>query len=100
MQTIEVVEKTRWDIDWIRSTIGFKVKHLVFSTVRGEFKKFGGGIYSSGKDFRNTVIDFWINAASVTTGDAARDTDLRGTDLFDVENFKEINFRGNGFEAI
>jgi polyisoprenoid-binding protein YceI len=43
-------------------------------------------------------IDFWMNPASVDTGDAKRDEHLKGPDFFDAENFKQISFVGNTYE--
>ena len=99
METTAVATKTKWGIDPAHSEIGFKVKHLMITNVRGEFKEFDGSIYTTGEDFMTAEIDFWINPASVTTGDEKRDAHLKSADFFDVENFKEINFTGNGRNA-
>jgi polyisoprenoid-binding protein YceI len=45
-------------------------------------------------------IDFWINPASVSTGDEKRDAHLRSADFFDVENHKQISFSGNTYEQV
>ena len=49
-------------------------------------------------DFMTAEIDFWMNPASVDTGDEKRDAHMRSADFFDVENFKEIRFTGNSYE--
>jgi polyisoprenoid-binding protein YceI len=90
--------KTKWAIDPMHSEIGFKVKHLMFTNVRGSFKEYEANIVTSGKDFMTAEIDFWLNPASISTGDEKRDAHLKSADFFDVENFKEINFTGNTFE--
>ena len=36
-------------IDYTHSEIGFKVKHLMISTVRGNFGSFGGEINETGE---------------------------------------------------
>ena len=100
METTAVATKTKWGIDPAHSEIGFKVKHLMITNVRGEFKEFDGSIYTTGEDFMTAEIDFWINPASVTTGDEKRDAHLKSADFFDVENFKEINFTGNTYEEV
>jgi polyisoprenoid-binding protein YceI len=93
-----VLTKTKWVIDPMHSQIGFKVKHLMISTVRGTFKEYDLSIYTTEEDFLSAEIDFWINPASIDTGQEKRDAHLRSADFFDVENFKEINFTGNTFE--
>src|SRR6266545_2736444 len=100
METTEVTTKTKWTIDPAHSEIGFKVKYLVFTNVRGSFKEFDASIYTTGEDFMTAEIDFWINPASVDTGDEKRDAHLKSADFFDVENFKEINFTANTYENV
>jgi polyisoprenoid-binding protein YceI len=95
-----VLTKTKWVIDPLHSQVGFKVKHLVVSTVRGAFKEYDLSIYTTEEDFLSAEIDFWINPASIDTGQEKRDVHLRSADFFDVENFKEINFSGNTFEKL
>ena len=97
METTEKVT-TRWAIDPMHSEIGFTVKHLMFTNVRGSFKEYGADIVTTGKDFMTAEVDFWINPASITTGDEKRDGHLKSADFFDAEKFKEINFTGNTFE--
>ena len=92
--------KTKWGIDHAHSEIGFKVKHLMIANVRGTFKEFDASIYTTGEDFMSAEIDFWLNPASINTGDEKRDAHLRSADFFDVENFKEINFMGNTYEEV
>ena len=98
MKTIEANTKTKWGIDSMHSEIGFKVKHLMFTNVRGTFKEYDASIYTTGDDFMTAEIDVWINPASISTNDEKRDGHLKSADFFDAENFKEINFIGNTYE--
>ena len=100
METSTVDTKTKWGIDPIHSEIGFKVKHLMFANVRGTFKEFDASIYTTGEDFMTAEIDFWVDPASINTGDEKRDEHLKSADFFDVENFKEINFTGNTYTEV
>lgn len=92
------MKKTKWSIDLIHTEIGFKVKHLMITNVKGTFKEFDGSIYTTDEDFMTSEIDFWINPASIDTGDAKRDEHLKSADFFDVENHKQITFTGNTYE--
>ena len=92
--------KTKWGIDPAHSEIGFKIKHLMIANVRGNFKEYEASIYTTGDDFMSAEIDFWLNPASINTGDANRDTHLQGPDFFDVENHKEISFVANTYENV
>ncbi|HEX5002610.1 MAG TPA: YceI family protein [Bacteroidia bacterium] len=99
METKETTTKTKWAIDAAHSEIGFKVKHLMISNVRGTFSEYDASIYTTDEDFLSAEIDFWLNPASVNTNDANRDGHLKGPDFFDVEQFKEINFVANTYET-
>jgi polyisoprenoid-binding protein YceI len=93
-------KKAKWIIDPVHSEIGFKVKHLMITYVMGVFKEFDASIYTTGENFLTSEIDFWLNPASVDTGDPKRDEHLRSADFFDVENYKQISFTGNTYEQV
>ncbi|HWY98992.1 MAG TPA: YceI family protein [Bacteroidia bacterium] len=85
----------KWAIDQSHSEITFKVKHLMIAHSKGAFKTFDANIYTTGKDFETAEIDLWIDPTSIITGDAKRDTHLKGSDFFDVENHKQITFKSS-----
>lgn len=87
-----MTNQTKWSIDPVHSEISFKVKHLMITNVKGSFKIFDASIYTNEKDFTTSIIDLWIDAASITTGDTKRDDHLKGSDFFDVQNHKQITF--------
>ncbi len=97
---MENTVKTKWGIDPTHSEISFKVKHLMISNVKGVFKEFDASIYTTGEDFMTSEIDFWLNPASIDAGVPDRDAHLKSADFFDVENFKQISFKGNTYEAV
>ncbi len=90
-ETAEFV-KTKWVIDPAHSEIGFKVKHLMITNVKGVLKEFDASIYTTNEDFMSAEVDIWLNPGSVDTGDANRDAHLRSADFFDAENHKQIHF--------
>lgn len=98
METTQVSTQTKWLLDQAHSEIAFKVRHLMIAYVKGAFKTFDASIYTTGKDFTTAQIDLWIDAASITTGDAKRDEHLKGADFFDVENHKQITFTSGNME--
>ena len=100
MKTTEEQTKIKWALDPAHSGITFKVKHLMITNVKGVFKEFDASIYTTGKDFMTSEIDFWMNPASVDTGDDKRDEHLKSPDFFDVEKYKQISFSGNTYEKV
>ena len=65
MQSSETLTKTIWVIDTLHSEIGFKVKHLMFTNVKGIFKVYDADIFTTGDDFLTAAIDLRIDAASI-----------------------------------
>lgn len=90
----------KWGIDKVHSEVGFKVKHLMVSNVRGKFKEYEAVIVTTGHDFETAEIDFWLDPASVDTGSVDRDTHIRAADFFDVSNHKQIVFKGNTYVPV
>ncbi|MES1215282.1 MAG: YceI family protein, partial [Bacteroidota bacterium] len=97
MQRTEIAVGTKWSIDKLNSQIGFSVKYLMFTTVRGSFKDFDADIYTTADNFTNAEIDFRINTASIDTGVEQRDNHLKSADFFDVEKFSHIDFKATVF---
>lgn len=84
--------KTKWSIDKMHSEIEFKVRHLMISHTKGNFKNFDASIYTTNKDFTTAEIDVWIDPNSIHTGDEKRDEHLKSADFFDVQKHKQITF--------
>lgn len=96
--TTETLNKVKWIIDPSHSEIAFKVKHLMITNVRGVFREFDASIYTTGEDFMTSEVDFFMNPASVDTGDSKRDEHIKSADFFDVEKHRQISFVGDTIE--
>lgn len=94
---VKTSTKTKWTLDPTHSEVVFKVKHLMITNVKGEFRKFNAEIESDGKDFTNASIKATIDASSIFTNEDNRDAHLKSADFFDVENYKELAFAGTSF---
>ncbi|MCE7927020.1 MAG: polyisoprenoid-binding protein [Chloroflexi bacterium CFX7] len=81
-----------WAIDPTHSTIGFSGKHMLISTVRGQFRTWSADAAIDEQKLENSKATVRIDAASVETGVEQRDNHLRSADFFDVENHPEIVF--------
>ena len=75
-------------IDSAHSEIGFKVKHLMISTVKGKFDTFSGAIHEDGTVFVS------VSTGSINTGNVDRDNHLKSADFFNTEEFPTIQFGG------
>jgi polyisoprenoid-binding protein YceI len=84
----------RWEIDSSHSSVHFAVRHLVIAKVRGTFARWTGTVQAPGGDFSKATIDVTIDASSIDTGVAQRDTHLKSPDFFDVEKYPELRFVG------
>ena len=84
-----------WNVDTSHSRVQFAVKHMMISTVRGDFRTFGGSLSLDPNDFTKSSLEGWVEVASITTGDAQRDGHLRSADFFDADNFPKITFTVN-----
>ncbi|MEO6537053.1 MAG: YceI family protein [Ferruginibacter sp.] len=93
-------QKEKWVIDQLHSEIDFKIRHLMITNVKGNFGEYDASIYTTGTDFSTAEIDCWINVASINTGNADRDTHLRGADFFDVAQFPQISFIADSYEKV
>ncbi len=97
---METLTKTIWAIDPTHSEAGFKVKHLVISTVNGKFNDFEGSIETEADDFENASISFAARVDSISTGVADRDAHLKSDDFFNAEAYPELKFKSSSFSKI
>ena len=93
------MQTTKWVLDPTHSEILFKVKHLMITNVKGEFRKFDASLVSDGNNFSKAKVNVTIDTASVFTNEENRDNHLKSADFFEVETHKEITFEGTSFES-
>jgi len=83
---------TTWKIDPAHSAAEFKVKHMMITNVKGQFTGLSGAITLDEADITKSKVEANIDAASVDTRNADRDTHLKSADFFDVEKFPTLTF--------
>ncbi|HEX6724130.1 MAG TPA: YceI family protein [Gaiella sp.] len=88
-----------WTVDPAHSSIEFRVKHMMISTVRGRFGEFEGTIEAA-PDYHDSTVRGTVKAASIDTNEPRRDDHLRSADFFDVEHHPEITFASTRIEHI
>jgi len=82
-----------WTFDQAHSEVGFSVRHMVISTVRGNFNDFDGTLEFDGKDLATASVTFTIQAASVDTDNSKRDNHIKSDDFLNVEKYPTITFK-------
>src|SRR5215217_3486115 len=88
-----------WKIDKAHTRVGFVVRTLGVSTVRGEFRKFDGAL-EIGEDLDNARAYGRVDASSVDTNQAKRDTHLRSPDFLSAERHPELTLRSKAIEPV
>lgn len=81
-----------WNIDADHSNVGFKVRHLMVSNVKGSFEKFTGSVDLNDKDITKSKVEVTIDTNSINTNVQKRDEHLRSPDFFDVAKFPTMTF--------
>src|SRR5262245_52410225 len=90
---------TTWKIDPAHTAAQFAVKHLMISTVRGEFKGVNGTVIWDDQDATKSTVDVTIDAKTINTGEPQRDQDLKSEKFFEVEKFPTITFKSKKVES-
>ncbi len=88
----------KWEFDLAHSSVNFTVRHLIVSKVRGRFTKWSGSLKFDPKNPAASSVEVQIDAASIDTADAQRDTHLRSADFFEVEKFPRLSFKSTRVE--
>ena len=84
---------TTWQIDPQHTAAGFAVKHLMISTVRGQFKGVSGTVNWEDQDISKSTVDITIDANTVDTSEPKRDADLKSDKFFEVAKYPTITFK-------
>jgi polyisoprenoid-binding protein YceI len=88
----------KWAIDVLHSEVGFSVRHMMVSKVRGRFTKFDGEIVTA-DSLLDSSVTAQIDLSSIQTGSEQRDGHLRSPDFFDTENHPQMTYRSTGLRA-
>jgi polyisoprenoid-binding protein YceI len=92
------MESTIWVLDPTHSELQFKIKHLMISTVSGQFNQFKGTVETRGDDFTTAKVHFEAEIDSISTNNLQRDEHLRAADFFNAENYPNLVFKGERME--
>ena len=82
----------KWTIDPVHSYVGFTVRHMMVSKVRGHFTEFSGEVITAAEPLQSSVTAT-IDLRSVDTSNGQRDDHIRSADFFEVETHPHMNYR-------
>lgn len=88
-----------WKVDNAHTSLEFSARHMMVSTVRGNFKEFTGEVELDPSDLTRSRARAEIQAASLDTREESRDTHLRSAEFFDVEKFPVISYQSGKIES-
>jgi len=88
-----------WVVDPAHSSVEFRVKHMMISTVLGRFGDFEGTIEAA-PDYRQSKVRGTVKTASIDTNEPRRDDHLRSAEFFDAEHHPEIAFESTVIEHL
>lgn len=91
--------KQTYTIDPSHSSANFSIKHMMIAKVHGGFEKISGKLIFDPADPQSSSVEVSIDAASINTREAQRDTHLRSADFFDVEKYPALTFKSTRVEG-
>ncbi|HEY2080016.1 MAG TPA: YceI family protein [Streptosporangiaceae bacterium] len=84
-----------WNIDPVHSEVGFSVRHMMVSKVRGRFTSFSGQLVTA-EDPLQSSVTAEIDLSSINTGQDQRDEHIRSADFFEVETYPTMTYKSTG----
>ena len=87
-----------WALDPTHSELQFKIKHLMISTVSGQFNQFKATVETDNDDFATAKVHFEAVVDSISTNNEQRDAHLKNGDFFDTAKFPVITFDSERME--
>jgi polyisoprenoid-binding protein YceI len=87
-----------WTIDPVHSHVGFVIRHVMVSKVRGHFTRFEGRIVTAADPLDSTAVAT-VDLSSIDTSNAQRDAHIRSADFFEVDTHPTMTYRSTGIRA-
>ncbi len=91
---------TKWVLDPTHSELGFKIKHLMISSVSGAFAKFNVQTETAAEDFSDATVEATVDVNSINTNNSQRDEHLRNADFFETEKHPNLIFKSTRVEKL
>lgn len=88
-----------WELDASHSSVTFSVRHMMISTVRGQFNVISGKLNIDKDHPENSWVEAEADVASIDTRNDGRDQHLRSPDFFDAPTYPTITFKSTKVES-
>ena len=88
-----------WRIDPLHSSAQFSVRHMMISTVRGQFGGVRGTVLYDSKNPAASSVEATIDCTTVNTGEPKRDADLKTPEFFDVKRYPVMKFKSKSIDV-
>ncbi len=95
---IQGYEAATWSIDPMHSEVGFSVRHMMVSKVRGRFTTFSGQLVTA-EDPTQSSVTAEIDLSSINTGQEQRDEHIKSADFFEVETYPTMTYKSTGIRV-
>lgn len=92
------MKPTKWVLDPFHSEVQFKVKHLMISTITGQFNTFEATVETNTDDFTSAKAFFKADTNSINTSNNQRDSHLKNSEFLDAENYPHLTFQTDRIE--
>jgi polyisoprenoid-binding protein YceI len=87
-----LAQEAKWRIDPLHSGAHFSVRHMMISTVRGEFGGVNGAVTYDPKNPTKATVQATFDCTTINTGTPKRDEELKGNEFFDVKRYPTMKF--------
>ncbi len=87
-----------WTVDPVHSEVGFSVRHMMVSKVRGKFTSFSATMVTA-EDPLQSSVKATIDLSSITTGNEDRDNHIRSADFFEVDTYQTMTYQSTGIRV-
>lgn len=90
--TVPDLKRGTWKLDAGHSEVGFSVRHMMISKVRGRFRSFEGTL-TVPEDLSKSTVEVTIDAKSFDTGHEARDAAVLSEEYLDADRYPQLTYK-------